>query len=92
MECQESLYYIYIYIVYVHKENQSEWWKPVFRGFILVGHGRGNDLFFWFTGETVPWLAQVESQLNPTVGSDLWVQIDKIDQLNWTFLDDILLG
>lgn len=52
----------------------------------------GQRSFFWFTGETVPWLAQVESQLNPTVGSDLWVQIDKIDQLNWTFLDDILLG
>ena len=54
--------------------------------------GGATIFFFDSRGETVPWLAQVESQLNPTVGSDLWVQIDKIDQLNWTFLDDILLG
>ena len=36
-------------------------------------------------------VGSVQSLLNPVVGSDLWVQIDKIDQLNWTFLDVILL-
>ena len=39
-----------------------------------------------------PMVGSVQSLLNPVVGSDLWVQIDKIDQLNWTFLDVILLG
>ena len=38
-----------------------------------------------------PMVGSVQSLLNPVVGSDLWVQIDKIDQLNWTFLDVILL-
>lgn len=81
MECQESLLqYVYIYIIYVHitNKNQAEWWKPVFGGSIL-GRRPSHG-----------WL--VQSLLNPVVGSDLWVQIDKIDQLNWTFLDVILLG
>lgn len=76
MECQESLLqYIYMYI------SQTK---------INLNDGNQSLVDQFWVGDRLM-VGSVQSLLNPVVGSDLWVQIDKIDQLNWTFLDFILL-